>query len=148
MKSVLKFGLITGLSASFLWIGLTAAGKSQNQMQQQTPSKKTIGGLVRDIACPIQNKESTSRKFNLECAKQCAKQGSPLAILTDDGTLYFPISEGMPDTDQRARLLPFLGEYVSVTGETYERGGTHAIVIREIKEDKSVHLTPDAFHPE
>jgi hypothetical protein len=148
MKSFMKVSLITGLSAGFLWIGLTATGKSQNQKEQPAPAKKIVAGLVRDIACPIQNKASTSRKFNLECAKQCAKQGSPLAILTDDGTLYFPISEGMPDTDQRARLLPFLGKYVRVSGETYERAGTHAIVIREIKEDKSVHLDTGGSQPE
>ena len=27
-------------------------------------TNQTISGLVRDIACPVQNKQSTSRRFN------------------------------------------------------------------------------------
>ena len=104
----------------------------------------TIEGLVRDVACPIQNKEATARRFNLKCAQGCAKLGSPLIVLTDDGTLYTPISESMPDTDQRQRLMPFLGKYVRVRGQVFERAGTHAIAIKEIVELKEVPLITDA----
>jgi len=104
----------------------------------------TIEGLVRDIACPIQNKEATARQFNLKCAQDCAKLGSPLIILTDDGILYTPISQSMPDNDQRQRLLPFLGKYVRVRGQVFERAGTHAIAIKEIVELKDVHLITNA----
>lgn len=100
----------------------------------------TIEGLVRDIACPIQNKESTATKFNLKCAQECARLGSPLIVLTNDGVLYTPISSSMPDQDQRERLMPFLGKYVRVTGQAFERAGTHAIVIQEIHELKNIHL--------
>ena len=69
--------------------------------------------------------------------------GSPLAILTNDGHLYFPISAKMPDTDQRQELMPFVGKYVRASGIVFERMGTHAIVIAEIKEMKEIHLTID-----
>jgi hypothetical protein len=49
----------------------------------------------------------------------------------------------MPDTDQRKELMPFVGKYVRATGIVFERTGTHAIVIREIKEMKEVTLTID-----
>jgi hypothetical protein len=111
-------------------------------------SNQTISGLVRDIACPIQNKQSTARRFNRDCALACARQGSPLAILTDDGTMYLPISGSMPDSDQRNKLMPFVGKYVRVVGDVYERKGLHAIVIKQIKEDPSVPLQGDAFQPE
>jgi hypothetical protein len=68
-------------------------------------------------------------------------KGSPLVILTKDGELYLPISGEMPDSDQRQRLMPFLGKYVRATGTTYERKGTHAIVINDIQELKDMHLT-------
>jgi hypothetical protein len=42
----------------------------------------------------------------------------------------------MPDTNQRQQLMPFLGKYVRASGTVYERKGTHAIVIDEIKELK------------
>lgn len=143
-----KTGTIAVLSAGLLLLGEAYAQKSSKPPQKPEAAQKTVEGLVRDIACPVQNKESTARRFNLTCAQQCAKQGSPLAILTDDGTMYLPISESMPDKDQRDKLVPFVGKYVKATGEVYERAGTHAIVIREIKEDTTVHLTTDAFQPE
>jgi hypothetical protein len=103
-------------------------------------SKVTIEGLVRDIACPIQNLEATATHLSMKCLRACAKNGSPLVILTKDGELYFPISGKMPDTDQRQKLMPFLGKYVQAAGTVYERKGTHAIVINDIHELKDVHL--------
>lgn len=123
-----------------------AANPTQNSDKPLT--NQTISGLVRDIACPIENKESTARHFNRECALACARQGSPLAVLTDDGTMYLPISSSMPDNDQRAKLLPFVGKYVRVVGDVYERKGLRAIVIKQIKEDPSVPLQGEAFQPE
>ena len=106
-------------------------------------SKATIEGLVRDVACPIQNLDGTATNLSLKCVMECVKGGSPLVILTNDGHLYFPISAKMPDTDQRQELMPFVGKYVRASGTVFERTGTHAIVITEIKEMKEIHLTTD-----
>jgi hypothetical protein len=76
----------------------------------------------------------------MKCLLACARKGSPLVILTKDGDLYMPISDEMPDTDQRQKLMPFLGKYVRASGTVYERKGTHAIAIHEIEELKEVHL--------
>lgn len=108
------------------------------------PATTTIEGLVRDIACPIQNKTATATTFNLKCAQDCARLGSPLIILTNDGVLYTPISASIPDEDQRQQLLPFLGKYVRVTGQVFERTGARAIAIKDIHEMKDVHLITDA----
>jgi hypothetical protein len=102
-----------------------------------------VRGLVRDIACPVQNHQSTSRHFNRKCVEACARQGSPLAILTDDGTIYMTISDAMPDAAQKDKLMPFVGKYVQATGTTYERMGLHTIAIKEIHEDKTVALKDD-----
>ena len=108
---------------------------------QSHESKATIEGPVRAVACPIQNLEATATHLSMKCLVACARKGSPLVILTKDGELYLPISDKMPDTDQRPRLMPFLGKYVQVGGTVYERRGTHAIAIDEIKELKDVYLT-------
>jgi hypothetical protein len=50
----------------------------------------------------------------------------------------------MPDIDQREKLMPFLGKYVRVAGQVFERAGTHAIAIKQIEELKGVHLITDA----
>jgi hypothetical protein len=92
---------------------------------------RTIEGLVRDIACPLQNKESTSTNYSKDCITQCARAGSPLGILTSDGTVYLPITESMPDMGQN-QMKPFVGAHVQATGKVFERNGGHAIEISEI----------------
>jgi hypothetical protein len=106
-------------------------------------SRETIEGLVRDVACPIQNLDNHATSMGSKCVQDCVKGGSPLVILTKDDRLYFPISAKMPDTDQRQVLMPFVGKYVRASGIVFERTGTHAIVITEIKEMKDVTVKDD-----
>jgi|SRR5580693_1619712 hypothetical protein len=129
----------------------TAALAQPQQKPQTTPAaapspaaKVTIEGLVRDLACPIENPKASATEFNLECALECARNGSPLVIQTKDGLLYFPISDSTPDKDQHEKLMPFVGKYIRASGTLYERKGTRAIAISEITEMKDVHLTTDA----
>jgi len=79
--------------------------------------------------------------LSLKCVRDSVNAGSPIGILTKDGEIYLPISEKMPDYSQKQKLMPFLGKYVRVKGIAFERKGTHAIVITDIKEMKEVHLT-------
>ena len=106
-------------------------------------SHETIEGLVRDLACPIQNLDNHPTSMGRKCVQDCVKGGSPLIILTKDDRLYLPISARMPDTDQRQVLMPFVGKYVRASGIVFERAGTHAIVILEIKEMKGVAVKDD-----
>ena len=72
------------------------------------------------------------------------REGWLAAGYSDPGwSAVFPISAKMPDTDQRQKLMPFVGKYVRASGIVFERTGTHAIVITEIKEMKEVRLTID-----
>jgi hypothetical protein len=103
-----------------------------------------IEGLVRDVACPLQNHDSTATDFDLECALACARSGSPLIILTKAGDIYFPITDKMPDLSQRQKLMPFVGKYVRASGQIFERNGTRAIAITEIHELKGVPLKSKA----
>ena len=143
MKHVVFVCLLAGCSAA----SMLAMSRSSQQTTGTEPSshesKATIEGLVRDIACPIQNLHAKATEFNMQCALECARHGSPLIIQTADGDLYIPISDSMPDTDQREKLMPFVGKYVRASGTVFERKGTRAIVISEIKEIKDVHLMTD-----
>lgn len=109
-----------------------------------TDSLRTIEGLVRDVACAVQNPAATATRFNLQCTQECAKRGSPLIILGADGVLYVPMSTAIPDSSERNRLLPFLGKYVRVKGTVFERSGLHALAIASVEELKGVHLITDA----
>ena len=88
-------GIVSILAASHPPQSTSMAGDRANA------SKATIEGLVRDVACPIQNLDSSATHLSLKCVTECVRGGSPLVILTNDGVLYFPISAKMPDTDQR-----------------------------------------------
>ncbi|MGA2041191.1 MAG: hypothetical protein ABSH42_18075 [Bryobacteraceae bacterium] len=94
--------------------------------------QKTITGWVLDSACAFT--KGLKKPISTECAIACAKSGSPLVILQDDGSIYWPIAETMPAEGQNKRLVPFAGKRVSVTGKTYVRGGSTAIVIDTIAE--------------
>ena len=120
-----------------------AASQSRTSTVTDTPDEgvpMTVEGLVRDVACPMQNHKSTATDFSLECARACAKSGSPLVILTKSDEMYFPMTDQMPDTNQRARLVPYVGKYVRVTGTVRRRNGTRTIVIKNITEMKDVKL--------
>ena len=112
------------------------------QGTKMDPNAKTmvIEGLVRDLACPVQNPSGTAFRLSLQCTTDCVRHGSPIIILTKEGFIYFPISADMPDSDQRDKMMPFVGKYVQATGAVFDRKGTRAIAITEIKELKNVHL--------
>jgi hypothetical protein len=98
---------------------------------QSSDETKQVVGLVRDIACPLQNTKSTTTSYSKDCIVQCAKAGSPLGILTADGTTYLPVTTTMPDTGQE-QLKPYVGEMVEAKGKVFERNGGHAIEIKEL----------------
>ena len=98
---------------------------------QSSDEIKQVVGLVRDIACPLQNTKSTTTSYSKDCIVQCAKAGSPLGILTADGATYLPVTTTMPDMGQE-QLKAYVGEMVEAKGKVFERNGGHAIEIKEI----------------
>jgi hypothetical protein len=136
--------LVAGYTIATAFALAQASQPTGQKTTSSQPSTVTIEGLVRDIACPIQNPQAKATNFNLQCVLECARNGSPLIVQTREGELYIPISDSMPDKSQRANLMPFVGKFVRVRGAVFERKGTRAIAITEIKEMKNVHLTTDA----
>jgi len=91
----------------------------------------TVKGYVLDSACAFT--KSLSKPISKQCAISCANAGSPLVILADDGTIYWPIADNTPSSGQNPKLLPYAGDKVTATGKVYERGGSKAIVIEKIE---------------
>jgi hypothetical protein len=141
MKGILSLSLLVVCGAASMMGGPNSQQKTSMEGSRANRSEVVIEGLVRDIACPIQNLDGNATSLSLKCARACLKAGSPIAILTKDGTLYQPISDKMPDYSQKKKLMPFVGKFVRVKGIAFERNGTHAIVISEIAEMKDVHVT-------
>jgi hypothetical protein len=95
----------------------------------------TVNGYVLDSACAFT--KGLDKPISKQCAISCAKGGSPLVILTEDGTIYWPIADTTPSSGQNSKLLPFAGGKVTVSGKVYERGGSKAIVIDKIEAQKA-----------
>jgi hypothetical protein len=90
----------------------------------------TVNGFVLDSACAFT--KNLSKPISADCARACAKGGSPLVILANDGTIYWPIADTTPSTGQNEKLLPFAGEKVTASGRVFQRGGSRAMVIENI----------------
>ncbi|MGA7908864.1 MAG: hypothetical protein WCA16_15755 [Candidatus Sulfotelmatobacter sp.] len=128
-RSIIGVMMIPTLAAS-----LGAQTPSQDQSPNLKPNKSTtvtISGYVRDMACLMKFNEAL--KPTNDCASMCARAGSPLVIVTKTGIIYIPMSAAIPDTSEREKLMPFVGSYVRITGEMFQRSGIKAIVIEQIK---------------
>jgi hypothetical protein len=95
----------------------------------------TVKGYVLDSACAFT--KGLSKPISKQCAISCAKAGSQLVILSEDGTIYWPIADTTPSSGQNPKLLPFAGDKVTATGKIYERGGSKAMVIEKIEPQAS-----------
>ena len=91
----------------------------------------TVTGYVIDSACTFTH--NLNKPVSSECAVTCAKAGSPLVILSDDGIVYWPIGATMPAKSQNERLIPYAGKRVIVNGTVYSKGGSRAVVIERIE---------------
>jgi len=91
----------------------------------------TVKGYVLDSACAFT--KGLKQPISRDCAIACAKAGSPLVILTNDGTIYWPIADTTPSSGQNEKLLPFAGQKVIATGKVFQRGGSSAMVIEKIE---------------
>ena len=112
--------------------GLTIvlAGGLLTSVYALEPASVTVSGWVIDSACAYT--KGLDKPIGVACAKECAKNGSPLVILRDDGTIFLPIDGKTPSASQNPKLLPYAGERVKVTGKDYVRNGSHALVIEKI----------------
>jgi hypothetical protein len=117
MKKLIVWSALVLLSGALLW---AASGKTE-----------TIQGYVLDSACAFT--KGLDKPISHDCAIACAKAGSPLVILTGNGTIYWPIADTTPSSGQNEKLVPFAGHKVTATGKVFERGGSHAFVIEKIE---------------
>jgi hypothetical protein len=91
----------------------------------------TVKGYVLDSACAFT--KGLTKPISADCARACAKAGSPLVILAADGTIYWPIADTTPSSGQNEKLMPFAGQKVTATGKVFQRGGSNALVVETIE---------------
>jgi hypothetical protein len=114
----------------FVTAFLTAAILLATAFAAESGKSATVKGYVLDSACAYT--KSLAKPVSAECAKKCAAGGSPLVILTKDGTVYLPIDGATPSKGQNDKLLPYAGQQVTATGTVYDRAGSKAIVLEKV----------------
>lgn len=112
--------VLTGGVIAALALGIRAAAEKT----------VTVEGYVLDSACAFT--KGLDKPISRDCALACAKEGSQLVILANDGAIYWPIDSATPAKGQNAKLTEFAGNRVKANGKLYDRGGSHAIVIETI----------------
>jgi hypothetical protein len=122
--------IFRGLMFALACASLLSAGDKT----QEAPTK-TIEGYVRDSGC-VHRFHEVLKPLPNGFLEACVRAGSPLVILSKDEEVFHPISSEMPDVDVQAKLLPFAGKFVRVTGKVYDRGGSRAIALEHIEEIK------------
>ena len=123
---------MTRMCRGFLLVVMVplVVGISYRAVAAEAGSEVTVSGWVIDSACAYT--KGLDKPIGVACAKACAKNGSPLVILRDDGTIFMPIDDKTPSASQNPRLLPFAGERVTVVGKDFVRNGSHGLVIEKI----------------
>ena len=111
------------LTAGIAFVTLLAAGSDAGK-------SVSVNGYVLDSACAFT--KGLKKPISAQCAEACARAGSPLVILADNGTIYWPIADTTPSAGQNEKLTPYAGQRVTASGKTYVRGGSTAIVIEKI----------------
>jgi hypothetical protein len=97
-------------------------------------TQATVTGWVLDSACAYT--KGLDKPISRDCALACAKKGSPLVILQDNGTILLPVDEATPAIGQNERLTAFAGKRVTATGRIFTRGGSQAVVIEKLEAAK------------
>jgi hypothetical protein len=115
---------------AILGVAMGVAGLLTAIAQSRNGYAISVQGWVLDSACAYT--KGLDKPISADCAKACAKNGSPLVVLRDDGTIFMPIDNKTPAASINPKLLPFAGQRVSIQGEEYTRNGAHALVIESI----------------
>ncbi len=80
----------------------------------------TVRGEIVDLGCSLSKGAAGKGEDHAACAMVCAKNGDPMALLTDDAVY---VIEGSYAADKNAKLLDFVAKKVEAKGSISERDG-------------------------
>lgn len=98
---------------------------------------ETITGQVVDAMCFMKDKENNTGVDHKmpadvkDCAKICASNGVPMALVSSDGNVY--TITGDLAADNNAKVVPHIGHTVEITGAVSEEDGKMTISAADIK---------------
>lgn len=93
---------------------LPSAAAAERPARHADSDVVTVTGKVVDAACFMLHVAAATAASHKDCGAACLARGVPLAIATDDGTLYFP-------ADGNQRLKSLLNARVRASGTVVEK---------------------------
>jgi hypothetical protein len=109
-----------------LGLGASAGVRAHEGHEGGKAGKLT--GEVIDITCYLDH-DSAGEK-HAECARKCIESGMPVGLLVN-GKVYAVIV-GTHETPN-AKLAPYAGKKVTITGKIVEKGGMRAIDMESVE---------------
>ena len=91
---------------------------------------ETWTGEVVDLACYVS--QGARGADHAGCAKACVKNGQPMGLLTDDGTLVL-LAANHKDGEPYESLKDMAGEKAAVTGMLAEKDGMKVVTVTASK---------------
>ena len=79
-----------------------------------------VKGEIVDLACSMSKGDAGKGDSHAACAMTCARDGDPMALLTDDAVY---VIEGSYAAEKNAKLLDFVARKVEAKGTISERDG-------------------------
>jgi len=114
--------------------GLTAAAFVAVLAMPAFAKTETVTGQLVDTACYSKDKANTGNEhkgMGATCAQDCAKKGTPVALLTSDGKVY-QVTGGLA-ANNNAKLVPHMSHTMEITGDVTEKDGKMMITANDIK---------------
>ncbi len=123
------------LSVLSLGIFIAAQPASAQMMPHAQEGKSvTMTATVVDMSCKVVY--DLSGDDHRMCAQVCFDQGIPLGLMSEDGTIYLPVTMAMGSERGDKDLRDMAEGTVTVTGKVMVRGGVNSIVIESISKDE------------
>jgi hypothetical protein len=121
-----------------IFTGLTVAAITLALGAPTFAKVETVKGTLVDQSCYKADKTNTGERHTMKngpvdnCATECAKMGSPVALLTTDGKVY--TVTGTYAAKNNEKLVPHMAHTVELTGDvTTDKDGSMKITATNLK---------------
>jgi hypothetical protein len=114
------------ISAIALSLAAATAGAHEGHHAKSSATKLT--GEVIDITCYVDHDSAGAK--HAECARKCLERGMPVGLLVN-GQIYNVIISSHESAS--AKLAPFAGQRVTITGKTVQKNGLRVIDMESVE---------------
>jgi hypothetical protein len=128
MMNLLRGAIAAGLTLS-MTVPVLADSMGSSHMMMHPGKQVSLTATVVDMNCYLV--QGLHGPGHVGCAKACILNGQEMGLLTSDGKIL-PILGGGPNDTPNKKLLGFVEQRVTVTGEEFSGNGQTGILLKTI----------------